>query len=238
MDWAVKVRVVKKHDVRTFKNSRGEGRVLSLDLLDEEGTEIMGSVFGKAIDVHCESLEEGKVYILSGGLIKLAAKRFTSIKNDYMLELTMCSRVLPVEDDLSIKPLVADFVPLSRISNLSSESIIDILAVVKKVGELMEVNSKITQRSTKRVVILYDNTNTQVELHLWRALSTIEMREGQIVAGKSIRVYDYAGRQLTSTEHSSLFINPNHEQTRVLTAWLATHPNISAWMLTGTFTFT
>lgn len=51
-DWVIRVRLTKKYDVKTFKNSRGEGRVLSLELLDEEGTQMMAVIFGRAIEDH------------------------------------------------------------------------------------------------------------------------------------------------------------------------------------------
>lgn len=37
-DWVIKARVVKKGEVRTWKNARGEGQLVSMDLVDREGT--------------------------------------------------------------------------------------------------------------------------------------------------------------------------------------------------------
>ena len=37
-DWIVKVRVVKKGELRNWQNERGEGQVLSLDLIDKDDT--------------------------------------------------------------------------------------------------------------------------------------------------------------------------------------------------------
>ena len=39
-DWCIKVRVTKKSDMRTYRNARGEGCILSFDLIDKEGTMI------------------------------------------------------------------------------------------------------------------------------------------------------------------------------------------------------
>ena len=39
-DWRIKARIVKKGDKRTWKNDRGEGYLMNIDLIDEEGTQI------------------------------------------------------------------------------------------------------------------------------------------------------------------------------------------------------
>lgn len=33
-DWKIKARIVKKHDLRRWKNERGEGEILNIDLMD------------------------------------------------------------------------------------------------------------------------------------------------------------------------------------------------------------
>jgi ssDNA-binding replication factor A large subunit len=40
MDWRIKARVVKKPPIRTYKNAKGEGQILTVDLIDREGTMI------------------------------------------------------------------------------------------------------------------------------------------------------------------------------------------------------
>ena len=44
-DWCIKVRVLKKNPLRTYKNARGEGCILSFDLIDREGTMIQATCF-------------------------------------------------------------------------------------------------------------------------------------------------------------------------------------------------
>ena len=39
-DWCIKARVLKKADMRTYKNAKGEGVILNMDLIDREGTMI------------------------------------------------------------------------------------------------------------------------------------------------------------------------------------------------------
>ena len=44
-DWCIKARILKKADMRTYKNAKGEGCILSLDLIDKEGTMIQATAF-------------------------------------------------------------------------------------------------------------------------------------------------------------------------------------------------
>lgn len=39
-DWKIKARIVKKHELRRWKNDRGEGEILNIDLMDRENTMI------------------------------------------------------------------------------------------------------------------------------------------------------------------------------------------------------
>jgi replication factor A1 len=39
-DWKFKARVVKKPPLREYKNDRGHGKIMNLDLIDREGTMI------------------------------------------------------------------------------------------------------------------------------------------------------------------------------------------------------
>jgi replication factor A1 len=40
MDWRIKARVINLPPIRTYKNAKGEGQILSLDLIDKDGTMI------------------------------------------------------------------------------------------------------------------------------------------------------------------------------------------------------
>ncbi len=47
--------------MRTWSNARGEGTLFSIDLLDEDGSEIRGTFFKADADKWHESLQEGLV---------------------------------------------------------------------------------------------------------------------------------------------------------------------------------
>ena len=84
-DWRIKARVIKRSDVRTWNNARGTGKLLNVDLVDRYGTQIQATFFNQAVDKFEGILVENKIYLLSGGTVKMANKRFTSIKNDFCI---------------------------------------------------------------------------------------------------------------------------------------------------------
>ena len=47
-DWIIKVKITKKYQVRQWKNARGEGTILNLDLMDKENTQIQATFFSEA----------------------------------------------------------------------------------------------------------------------------------------------------------------------------------------------
>ena len=59
--WTIKARVTHKSDIRRWSNSRGEGHLFSMDLLDESG-EIRATAFKEQCDKYYNLVEVGKVW--------------------------------------------------------------------------------------------------------------------------------------------------------------------------------
>ena len=58
---------------------------MNIDLVDRQGTMIQATGFNETAQRLHDILEPDQVYTFSGGQIKLANKKFTSIKNDYCI---------------------------------------------------------------------------------------------------------------------------------------------------------
>ena len=58
--WTIKARVTNKSDIRRWNNSRGEGHLFSMDLLDSSG-EIKATAFKEMCDKYYNMVEVGKV---------------------------------------------------------------------------------------------------------------------------------------------------------------------------------
>ena len=58
-DWIIKARVVKKGDLRTWKNVRGEGQLFNIELIDRQSTLIQATAFNETAEKFHAMLEEG-----------------------------------------------------------------------------------------------------------------------------------------------------------------------------------
>ena len=56
-DWIIKVRVVKKGELRDWQNERGEGQVLSLDLIDKDETLIQATAFNEKAQIISRTID-------------------------------------------------------------------------------------------------------------------------------------------------------------------------------------
>ena len=83
--WTIKARVTSKSDVRTWHNKNGEGKLFSVNLMDESG-EIKATGFNDQCDAFFDNFHEGTVYYVSSPCrVQLAKKQFTNLNNDYEL---------------------------------------------------------------------------------------------------------------------------------------------------------
>ena len=78
-----------------------------------------------------EELQEGKVYFFADGKIKLANKKFTSIKNEFCIIFDQIAQPTLIEEgDDNIKDKVFNFTSISDISKILQPKSVDLIAIV------------------------------------------------------------------------------------------------------------
>lgn len=83
--WTIKARCTSKSEIRTWHNKNGEGRLFTVNLLDESG-EIRATGFKEQCDAFHNVFHEGGVYYISAPCrVQLAKKQFSNLSNDYEL---------------------------------------------------------------------------------------------------------------------------------------------------------
>ncbi|XP_076284159.1 replication protein A 70 [Lasioglossum baleicum] len=223
--WVIKARVVSKSDIRTWSNSRGEGKLFSMDLVDESG-EIRCTAFKDQCDKFYDMLEIGKVYYISRATLKTANKQFNNLRNDYEMTLTGDSEIIPCHDaGNDIPSLQFDFVPIKDVEIKEKNDIIDILGVVKSCGDVQSLTSRTTGREMKkRDVNLVDETNTMVTLTLWGSQAeTFEGSTNPLLAIKGARVGEFnGGKNLSTLSSSVLQLDPDIPEAHKLRGWFNT----------------
>lgn len=83
--WTIKARCTSKSAVKTWHNRNGEGKLFSVNLLDDSG-EIRATGFNDLCDMLYDLFREGEVYYISSPCrVQIAKKQFTNLDNDYEL---------------------------------------------------------------------------------------------------------------------------------------------------------
>lgn len=97
--WTIKARCTHKSEIKVWHNKNGEGKLFSVNLLDESG-EIRGTGFKEQCDALYDIFQEGGVYYISAPCrVQLAKKQFTNLSNDYELTFetgTLVEKVIDI----------------------------------------------------------------------------------------------------------------------------------------------
>ena len=219
-NWTVKAKLAAKGNVRTFRNAKGEGRVMTVEFVDEAGTAIQATMWKDAIDRYDAIMEVGKVYYVSRGSLRPANRQYSNVNNDYEMsldgrcEIELCTEAVDVSKMSRAYELVKiDALP----QKIGGRGSVDVLAVVTSVGELGSVRRKSDNAEIqRRDVVLLDETKRTVSLTLWNSLAVEQGEQlanmtAPIIAVRGLRVTDYNGVSLSTVARSELFVEPETE---------------------------
>ena len=85
--WTIKARCTNRSDIKTWHNRNGEGKLFSVNLLDDSG-EIKATGFNDQCDMFYDLFQEGGVYYVSNPCkVGFAKKQYSTLTNDYELTL-------------------------------------------------------------------------------------------------------------------------------------------------------
>ncbi|KAK1549849.1 hypothetical protein Q3G72_008928 [Acer saccharum] len=227
--WAIKARVTAKGDLRRYNNARGDGKVFSFDLLDSDGGEIRVTCFNAVVDRFYDTIEVGKVYLISKGSLKPARKDFNHLKNEWEIFLETTSTVdLCPEEDGSIPRQQFSFRPISDIENAENNSIFDVIGIVMSVNPSVPIMRKNGMETQRRILNLKDKSGRSIELTLWGEFCNKEGQKLQemvdvgifpVLAVKAGKVNDFSGKSIGTISSSQLFINPEFPEACDLQEW-------------------
>eukprot|EP00727_Mastigamoeba_balamuthi_P013165 m51a1_g8471 putative replication protein a 70 kda dna-binding subunit (646) ;mRNA; f:485091-487370 len=227
--WVIKVRVTSKSAVREFHNARGEGKVFSVDLIDQHGTEIRASAFSESVDRFNALLVPGQCYYISRCVTKLANKRFTTIAHEYELTMGSSSVVQPAPEDPSIPRAHFSFVDIASLAARPKDDNVDVIGVVTEVGQV----SRFVPRNggnelSKRTVTLGDSTSHTIEVTLWgEKAEACELPLGTVLAIRGCKVSDFNTKSLSTVVSSVVDPSPDVPEAARLRGWFeATGGNV------------
>uniref|UniRef100_A0A8V5GS17 Replication protein A subunit n=1 Tax=Melopsittacus undulatus TaxID=13146 RepID=A0A8V5GS17_MELUD len=218
--WTICARVTQKGQIRTWSNSRGEGKLFSIELVDESG-EIRATAFNDQADKFFPLIELNKVYYFTKGNLKTANKQYTAVKNDYEITFTNETSVVPCDDAQHLPSVQFDFVSISDLENTPKDTVVDVIGICKSYEDVTKITVKSSNREvSKRNVYLMDTSGKQVTATLWG--NEAEQFDGSrqpVIAIKGARVSDFGGRSLSLMSSSTIVINPDTPEAFKLRGW-------------------
>ena len=227
--WTIRARVATKSEMRTFRNAKGEGQLMTVDLVDSEQSEMRATFFGSAAQKFFPILTVGKVFTFSRGSVKPANPKFNP-RAQYELMFDEHSEINEVADDGSIPSMKLAIVPIASIATATVGSNLDIAGIVTNVGEVGLVTIKSTGKETpRRTVTVVDDSQCSIELTIWgdraeRLGEELKTCQNPVVFVKGCRVGDFNTRSLSTAPSSQVEIDPDHPRSFELKAW---------WMKSG-----
>ncbi|KAL8838161.1 MAG: hypothetical protein Q9176_005244 [Flavoplaca citrina] len=219
--WTIKARCTNKSDIKTWHNKNGEGRLFSVNLLDESG-EIRGTGFNEQCDQLYEVFREGGVYyITSPCRVQMAKKQFTNLNNDYELTFERDTVVEKAEEQEGVPQVRFNFTSIGDLQTIEKDTTIDTIGVLKEVGETSQIVSKTTSKPyDKRELTLVDNSNFSVRLTIWgNSATTFDVPPESIIAFKGVKVSDFGGRSLSLLSSGSMTVDPDINEAHKLKGW-------------------
>jgi replication factor A1 len=223
--FSFKARITNKADKRSWNNANGQGTLFSIDLLDEHGGEIRATMFKETCEKFFPVLQADKVYIFSGGKLKVASKQYNKCNNQYEITFDNNTIITEAADDNKISKQQFNFVKISALETAEVKSTVDVIGFVKDVSDVQTIISKNQggREIFKKDLTLQDETGYSIRVTLWGEKATSEEYpwfQKPIVGLKNVQVGDYNGVNLSCGGGSTIVVEPDCDEARTLFSWL------------------
>lgn len=213
MAWTIRAKVTNKAPLRSFVRDGASKSVFTVELVDDSGDVIEGTLWAEFADDHYDMLQHGKVYLFSNGKVKPANRRYSGTRCDYCINFDMGSRIEECEDqDVSKMEAKADYVSIDNLpSFVGKKALVDVIGIVKEVTPLGSVKRKSDNTELqRRDVTLLDSSSKTVRLTVWgqlaEDLASLEGMTAPVMSVTYCRVSDFDGVSLSSLQRSVVAI--------------------------------
>ena len=223
--WTIKARVSAKSDIKTWHKASGEGKLFSVNFLDESG-EIKATGFNEQCDQYYDLLQEGSVYYVSNPCrVQLAKKQFTNLPNDYELTFERDTVIEKAEDTSNVPQVRYNFVNIHELQSVEKDTTIDVVGVLKDVGSVDQITSKNTGKPyDKRELTIVDDSQYSVRVTIWgKSANNFSSQPESVVAFKGVKVSDFGGRSLSLLSSGTMSVDPDIPEAHRLKGWYDAH---------------
>lgn len=162
------------------------------------------------------------MYTLSGGRLKAANMQYNTCKSSFEVTFDQNSEICKEDDTGEIVQQSYNLIPIVALENTDPGGFVDVLGVVKRVGEPGTILSKKSGKELNKCeVTIGDDSGADVSVTIWgeRALGAPNEFVGNpVVAFRRARVSDYGGRTLSAST-DGITCNPRIAETQKLLQW-------------------
>ena len=178
-------------------------------------------MFNETAEKWFNKVEENKVYIFANGQVKLANKKFTSIKNDYCLTFGNETEIQECAEDKEISSNGFSFTKLEQLANVFVNATVDVIGVVVDAGQITQLSLKSGERKDRQSITIADDTGYSISITVWGDMcQRLKAEQGQLIAFKACRVSEYAGKSLNaSSTPQDIVVNAKHARCEQLRKW-------------------
>ena len=123
--------------------------------------------FNKNDDIYYDLFELNQIYFISNASIREANKTFNKTNNKYELKFSSNTVIQKSqEDDNKIPYIRYNFVPIENIMNMTNFKLVDILGIIKDIGEIKysQTNPKLPAR---RLITIFYRSRYSINCCLW-----------------------------------------------------------------------
>ncbi|KAJ6235581.1 replication protein a 70 kda DNA-binding subunit a [Anaeramoeba flamelloides] len=214
----LRVRITNISEIIEYRS--GEGRILNVDLIDEEGSEIRLTFFNELIDRHQPQLVVGKAYFVTNCQIKRSNPKFSSFECNYILTCRRESQICPC-DDKGLPYHNLKFIPISAIQQIPDHNFVTIIGVVSKVGTLDVVTTQRAEKQHRLNILLVDISKVKIECTCWGKIAkSLSLESQPVLILRGVKVYSYNGvKKLTIVNSTQIIKNPDIKQAYKLKGW-------------------
>lgn len=219
--WTIKARVSYKSDIKTWHKASGDGKLFSVNFLDETG-EIRATGFNDQVDQFYDLLQDGQVYYISSPCrVQLAKKQFSNLPNDYELTFERDTVIELADDQTNVPQVRFNFCGIQALQDVVKDTTVDVIGVLQKAGEVETFNSAKTQKDySKRELTMVDDSGFSVRVTLWGQTATgFDPIPESVIAFKGVRVSDFGGKSLSLLSSGTMAVDPDIPEAHRLKGW-------------------
>ena len=214
------VKVITKSELKKFNGKFGEGTIFNFSVIDKAGTEMEFACFNMQAKLFFNLIQEDKVYEIVNPLVKIAHNKFKIC--EYRLMANDLTLIREKKDEgFNNNEVKINLIKLSDLDDYAIKSTIDVIGYVIETSEI-EIKKLPKGDVAMRVFTIADETGFKIEVVLWRKLSEVEPKVGDIVLIKCISINEFRGKNLYSCFGTKIAINPtDFQEAELLKKWMS-----------------